>query len=121
METTTLKITCFIEYQLDPFKLDMFERYAENWSKIIPVCGGELLGYFLPHEGSNNIAYGLISFDSLADYERYRSKLRLSELGKSNFRFAQREKFIVNEKRTFLQVVPSTYKRDLEGENTCSQ
>lgn len=117
METTTLKITCFIEYQIDPFKLDMFEQYAENWSKIIPICGGELLGYFLPHEGTNDIAYGLISFDSLANYESYRSRLRESERGKSNFHFAQTEKFIVNEKRTFLRVAPSTYKRDAEGEN----
>lgn len=117
METTTLKITCFIEYQIDPFKLDLFEQYAENWSKIIPQCGGELLGYFLPHEGTSDIAYGLISFDSLADYERYRVRLRQSELGKNNFHFAQAEKFIVNEKRTFLQAVASTYKRDFEGEN----
>jgi len=112
-----MKITCFIEYQIDPFKLEMFEQYAENWSQIIPQCGGELLGYFLPHEGTNDTAYGLISFDSLADYESYRARLRQSELGKSNFQFAQTERFIVHEKRTFLRVVPSTYRRDPEGEN----
>ena len=112
-----MKITCFIEYQIDPFKLTAFEQYAESWSKIIPACGGELLGYFLPHEGTNDTAYGLISFNSLADYENYRARLRQSELGKSNFHFAQTEKFIVSEKRTFLRVVPSTYKRDPEGES----
>ena len=116
METITLKITCFIKYQIDPFKLALFEQYAENWSKIIPECGGELLGYFLPHEGTNNTAYGLISFDSLAAYESYRSRLRKSDLGKKNFQFAQEEKFILSEKRSFLKVVPSTYKRDAQGE-----
>lgn len=112
-----MKITCFIEYRIDPFKSEMFQQYAENWSKIIPQCGGELLGYFLPHEGTNDIAFGLISFNSLADYEAYRIRLRQSDLGRSNFHFAQTEKFIVSEKRTFLQVVPSTYKRESEGEN----
>jgi len=112
-----MKITCFIEYQIAPCKIAMFEQYAENWGQIIPQCGGELLGYFLPHEGTNNTAYGLISFDSLADYESYRSRLQQSELGKRNFDFAQREKFIVSEKRTFLRVVPDYYKRNLDGEN----
>ena len=115
METITLKITCFIEYQIDPFKLALFEQYAENWSRIIPQCGGELLGYFLPHEGTNNTAYGLISFDSLAAYESYRTRLRNSKLGKKNFQFAQEKKFILSEKRSFLKVVPSTYKRDAQG------
>ena len=104
-----MKITCFIEYQIDPFNVDKFEKYAKNWGTIIPVCGGELLGYFLPHEGTNNKAYGLISFGSLAKYEEYRSTLRQSELGKTNFKYAQQEQFILNEKRTFLRVVPSTY------------
>ncbi len=94
----------------------MFEQYAENWGQIIPQCGGELVGYFLPHEGTNDTAFGLISFDSLADYESYRSRLHKSELGKRNFNFAQTEKFIISEKRTFLRVVPSTYKQVLKGE-----
>lgn len=104
-----MKITCFIEYQLDPSKTEFFEDYANNWAEIIPQCGGELVGYFAPHEGTNNIAYGLISFDSLADYERYRSVLKESETGKSNFDFASKEQFILSEKRSFLKVIPSTY------------
>lgn len=106
-----MKITCFIEYQIDPFKRALFQHYADNWGTIIPQCGGELLGYFLPHEGSNDIAFGLISFNSLADYERYRIRLRESEEGKNNFDFAQREQFILSEKRSFLEALPSTYKR----------
>lgn len=56
-----MSITCFIEYRLDPFKLDLFAR-SMQWSQIIPACGGQLLGDFLPHEGSNDRAFGLISF-----------------------------------------------------------
>ena len=104
-----MKITCFIQYQIDPAKADLFEQYAENWAAIIPHCGGELIGYFKPHEGTNYQAWGLISFSSLADYENYRTRLKASKQGKANFEFAQRERFILKEKRTFLQPVSSTY------------
>jgi hypothetical protein len=46
-------ITCFIRYEIDPFQREAFREYAENWGRIIPRCGGRLLGYFLPHEGTN--------------------------------------------------------------------
>lgn len=105
-----MKITCFIEYKIDPTKLIEFEQYADNWGTIIPSCGGELLGYFLPHEGTNDTAYGLISFKSLAHYEQYRAKLKADKQGKQNFQFAQQKQFIIKEKRTFLKAVPSTYK-----------
>ena len=69
-------ITCVIRYQIDPFQRDAFKTYAENWGRIIPRCGGHLVGYFLPHEGTNDVAWGLIAFDSLAAYETYRARLR---------------------------------------------
>lgn len=97
-----MAITVFIRYQLDPFKRDKFEEYARNWLTIIPKCGGRVDGYWLPHEGTNNIAYGLISFDSLADYESYRARLRADAEGVKNFRFAEDEKLILAEERTFL-------------------
>ncbi|HEX8957719.1 MAG TPA: NIPSNAP family protein, partial [Burkholderiaceae bacterium] len=75
-------ITCFIRYEIDPFKRELFRRYAEQWGRIIPRCGGHLLGYFLPHEGSNDIAWGLIAFDSLASYEAYRARLKTDEEGR---------------------------------------
>ena len=109
-----VKITCFIQYKVSPHKLDQFEKYATAWGDIIPACGGELIGYFLPHEGSNNEAYGLISFNSLADYEKYRAILKQDETGKNNFNFAQKEQFIVEEKRTFLKVVTNTYQKSAE-------
>ena len=71
-----MTVTCAIRYVLDPFKRDAFETYARNWLTIIPACGGDLMGYFMPHEGTNNIAHALISFDSLAAYEAYRARLR---------------------------------------------
>ena len=111
-----MKITCFIEYKIDPFQLDSFTTYAENWGRIIPLCGGELLGYFLPHEGSNDAAFGLISFNSLADYEKYRARLKKDKDGHSNFMFAQKERFILEEKRTFLKVVPQTYQQSARVE-----
>ena len=98
-----MSITVFIRYQLDPFKRHQFEQYAERWLAIIPKCGGELVGYWMPHEGTNNIAFGLISFDSLASYERYRARLRGDAEGMANFSFAEEERFILAEERSFLR------------------
>jgi hypothetical protein len=98
-------ITCCIRYVLDPFQRDAFETYARNWAAIIPRCGGDLLGYFLPHEGTNNIALAMISFASLAAYEAYRARLREDAEGAANFRFAQDRRFILSEERTFLRPV----------------
>jgi NIPSNAP len=103
-----MNLTCFIRYQIDPFQRDAFRRYAENWGRIIPRCGGRLLGYFLPHEGTNDIAWGLISFDSLAAYETYRATLKADGEGRENFEWAQRERFILREERTFVEGVPGT-------------
>jgi hypothetical protein len=100
-----MTITVFIRYQLDPFQCDAFEEYARHWLTVIPKCGGNLLGYWMPHEGTNNIAYGLISFDSLAAYETYRARLKADSEGAANFRFAQERHFILSEERTFLRPV----------------
>jgi hypothetical protein len=100
-----MPVTVFIRYQIDPFKREQFEHYAGRWLSIIPRCGGELTGYFMPHEGTNNIAFALISFDSLAAYERYRAVLRDDAEGRANFAFAEQHKFILGEERTFLRQV----------------
>ncbi len=97
-----MSVVCHIRYQIDPFKRAAFEAYAKAWLEIIPACGGALIGYFLPHEGTNDIAHALIGFDSLAAYEAYRAKLRQHAAGAANFAFAEREKFILREERTFL-------------------
>ena len=101
-------ITCFIRYEIDPFQRENFKQYAENWGRIIPRCGGNLVGYFLPHEGTNNIAWGLIAFDSLASYETYRARLRSDPESLDNFTMAQTRRFILREERTFVEVVEGT-------------
>jgi hypothetical protein len=100
-----MTVTVFIRYQIDPFKRDRFELYAQRWLKIIPSCGGDLVGYWMPHEGTDNIAYGLISFASLADYEAYRTQLKADDEGAANFARAHEERFILSEERSFLRQV----------------
>jgi hypothetical protein len=101
-----MTVTCCIRYVLDPYGLDAFEAYARRWAEIIPRCGGDLLGYFMPHEGTNNIAIAMISFDSLAAYEAYRTRLKADAEGAANFRFAQEKRFILSEERTWLRALP---------------
>jgi len=104
-----MKLTCFIRYQIDPFQRAAFADYCENWGRIIPRCGGHLVGYFLPHEGSNDVAWGLIAFDSLAAYEAYRARLKTDEEGRGNFALAQEKRFILREERSFLENVAGTF------------
>jgi hypothetical protein len=108
-ERTAMTMTCFIRYQIDPFQKDQFKKYAENWGPIIPRCGGHLVGYFLPHEGTNDVAWGLISFESLASYEQYRARLKLDKEAVENFAMAQSKHIILREERTFVQVVQGTF------------
>ena len=105
-----MTITCFIRYEIDPFQREAFDEYARNWGRIIPRCGGELLGYFLPHEGTNNVAWGLIAFDSLAAYEAYRARLKSDPEGRANFAFAQERRLILREERSFLEPVAATFR-----------
>lgn len=100
-----MTVTVQIRYVIDPFQRDAFEPYAQAWSSIIPRCGGDLLGCFMPHEGTNNIAWALISFDSLAAYEAYRAQLHVHDESLANFAFAERERFILSEERKFLRPV----------------
>lgn len=108
-ERKTMTITCFIRYQIDPFQKEEFKKYAENWGRIIPRCGGHLLGYFLPYEGTNDVAWGLIAFDSLASYEAYRARLRNDAEARENFNLAQSKRIILREERNFVQVVEGTF------------
>ena len=98
-------ITVFIEYRLDPFQREAFEAYAQRWLAIIPRCGGQLVGYWMPHEGTNDVAFGLISFASLAAYETYRVALRADPDGLANFASAESQRFILSERRSFLRPV----------------
>src|SRR5215467_3943920 len=104
----TPMITCFIRYQIDPFQREEFKKYAENWGRIIPRCGGHLIGYFLPSEGTNDVAWGLIAFDSLAGYEAYRARLRSDPEAIENFSTAQSKRMILREERNFVEIVDGT-------------
>jgi hypothetical protein len=101
-------ITCVIRYQIDPFQREGFRQYAAAWGQIIPRCGGHLIGYFLPHEGTNDVAWGLIAFDSLADYERYRERLKADPQARENFSMALSRRLILREERNFAEVVEGT-------------
>lgn len=102
-------ITCFIRYEIDPFKRDKFEDYARAWGQAIPRCGADLIGYFGPHEGSATTAYGVYNIESLAAYEAYRARLTADPLGKENYAFAKRERFIIKEDRIFLKNVSAPH------------
>jgi hypothetical protein len=104
-----MTVTCVIRYQIDPFQRDAFKQYAQNWGRIIPRCGGHLVGYFLPHEGTNDIAWALIAFDSLAAYEIYRTRLKSDSEARDNFALAQTKRLILREERTFVEAVDGTF------------
>lgn len=94
-------ITCFIRYEIDPFRLEAFEHYARTWGQAIPRCGADLVGYFRPHEGSATTAYGVYHLESLAAYEAYRARLAADPLG--------RENFIRREDRLFLTLASAPH------------
>jgi hypothetical protein len=104
-------MTCFIRYQIDPFQKDAFKQYAENWGRIIPRCGGHLLGYFLPYEGTNDVAWGLIAFESLAAYEAYRTRLKADTEARENLTMAYNKRLILREERNFVEIVDGTFER----------
>ncbi|WP_153769884.1 NIPSNAP family protein [Labrenzia sp. CE80] len=109
-------ITCFIRYHIDPTKREAFETYARNWGVAIPRCGAELIGYYAPHEGSSTLAYGVYNIESLAAYEAYRKRLSEDPLGRENYEFAQQEKFLLREDRTFLKLASTLQPSQLAQE-----
>jgi hypothetical protein len=104
-----MMITCFIRYEIDPFKKGSFEQYARKWGQAIPRCGADLIGYFAPHEGSVTTAYAMYNIESLAAYEAYRARLAADPLGRENHEFARNEKFILREDRIFLKLASAPH------------
>ena len=102
-------LTCIIRYHIDPTKKTQFREYARNWGQDIPRCGADLVGYFAPHEGSSTQAYGIYHITSLAEYETYRARLTADPLGRQNYEFAQKEKFLLREDRTFLTLASAPH------------
>src|ERR1700723_1235489 len=105
---TPMTIMCVIRYQIDPFQRDAFKKYAKNWGRVIPRCGGNLIGYFLPYEGTNDVGWGLIGFESLAAYEAYKGRLKVDPEARENFAMAQSKRFILREERNFVEAVDGT-------------
>ena len=104
-----MPVTCFIRYEIDPFKRDEFVQYARNWGQAIPRCGAELIGYYAPHEGSATTAYGVYNVENLAGYEAYRARLAADTLGRENYEFARRERFILKEDRIFVKLASAPH------------
>ena len=102
-------LTCIIRYQIDPTKKAQFAQYARNWGQAIPRCGADLTGYYAPHDGSSTLGYGIYNIPSLGAYEAYRTRLADDPLGRENYNFAMRERFLLREDRTFLKLASAPH------------
>jgi NIPSNAP len=100
-------VTLSIRYTLDANKRADFERYARGLKGIIPRCGGELVGYWLPTKlaGPTNIAAAMINFPNLAAYEQYRERLATDPESVENLRRADESGCILVEDRAFMEQV----------------
>ncbi len=98
-------VTCYLRYVIDPYKVNEFEEYTRLWIPLVNKLGGTHHGYFLPHEGANNIAIALFSFPSLADYEVYRGKMSEDSDCQAAFKYAEETRCIVSYERSFMKPV----------------
>ena len=104
-----MTITCIIRYQIDPFQRDGFKKHAENLIGAVPRCGGHLVGFFLPYEGTNDVAWALVVVDSLAAYETYRARLKADPEAIADAALMQTKRIILREERNFVEVVDGTF------------
>ncbi len=98
-------ITCYLRYVIDPFKLKEFETYGKMWIPLVEKFGGKHHGYFLPHEGPNNIALALFSFPSLAAYETYRAAAADDPECQAAMRYYQETQCFLSYERSFMRPV----------------
>jgi hypothetical protein len=98
-------ITCYLRYIVDPFKLKEFETYGKMWIPLVEKFGGKHHGYFLPHEGPNNIALALFSFPSLAAYEKYRAAAATDSECQAAMRYYEETKCFLSFERSFMRPV----------------
>jgi hypothetical protein len=109
IKRTAAMIVCVIRYQIDPFQRAEFKKHGESLISIIPRCGGHLVGYFLPYEGTNDVGWGLIAFDDLASYEAYRGRLKKDEEAVADAEWVREKRIILREERNFVEVVDGTF------------
>jgi hypothetical protein len=98
-------VTCYLRYVIDPYKLAEFETYGKMWISLVNELGGVHHGYFLPHEGANNVAVALFSFPSLAAYEEYRVKMAQDPECRKAFKYAEEARCIKSYERSFMRPV----------------
>ena len=98
-------ITCYLKYVIDPYKVNEFEQYGKMWIPLVNEMGGIHHGYFLPHEGANNIGYALFSFPNLAVYEKYRAKILTCSKCLEAIEFAKQTMCILSYERSFMKPV----------------
>lgn len=98
-------VTSYLRYVIDPYKVAEFEEYGKMWIPLVNKLGGVHHGYFLPHEGANNIAYALFSFPSLGEYEQYREIIKTDKECKVAFDFAEKTRCILSFERSFMKPI----------------
>lgn len=98
-------ITCYLRYIIDPLKAKEFETYGRMWIPLVEKFGGKHHGYFLPHEGANNVAVAMFSFPSLAAYETYRAEAALDPECQAAMRYYQETKCFLSYERSFMRPV----------------
>ena len=96
-------ITCVVHYIIDPAELGAFERFAREWIRLVNKHGGFHHGYFLPAEGASDQAEALFSFDSLADYERYRARFTTDPEFAAADRIRDESGCVIRYERTFMK------------------
>ena len=96
-------IVCYLRYVIDPFRVSEFETYARKWIPLVNRMGGRHLGYFLPHEGANDIAIALFTFPSLAAYERYRTEAATDEECLAAVDYYRQTRCFISYERSFMR------------------
>ncbi|WP_072682132.1 NIPSNAP family protein [Arcobacter sp. LA11] len=98
-------ITCYLNYKIEPKKIKEFEHYAKLWIPLVDKFGGTHHGYFLPSEGTNNVALALFTFSSLSKYEEYRNASFKDEECIKAFEYAEETDCIISYERSFFRPV----------------
>lgn len=98
-------ITCYLRYVVNPLKLKEFESYGKLWIPLVERFGGTHHGYFMPHEGANNIALALFSFSSLAAYEEYRLKAAQDPDCQAAMSYYEETQCFLSYERSFMRPV----------------
>lgn len=98
-------VTCYLRYIIDPYKINEFEKYGKIWIPLVKKFGGQHHGYFLPSEGTSNVALAMFTFPSLALYEEYRASSLQDEECLAAFKYAEETRCIISYERSFFRPV----------------